>query len=92
MPENTYFYQISLGEGFLIQFKSMQIGVVRKTVCIHRYLFYLKNTFHFFLSRKAKASGFTIPFRQNFATDASQIATAGVIWRCCHRPAAWLES
>lgn len=32
MPENTHFYHISLGEGFVIQLKLMQISVVRKTV------------------------------------------------------------
>jgi len=32
MPENTHFYHISLGEGFVIQLQLMQISVVRKTV------------------------------------------------------------
>src|SRR5579864_6847208 len=41
MPENANFYQLSLREGFPFKFKSMQIGIIRKTVFIHRCFPYL---------------------------------------------------
>jgi hypothetical protein len=67
MPENTNFKQFSLGEGFAIKLKSMEISIIRKLVVVHSCLPYLKSIHIYFspiiLSRKVKASGFNMSYR-----------------------------